>query len=95
MKLVDTLSGKGTVIAATGTTPVSYVINIYQSQIPAGNGETIPGHKDARGRINPALSLRQERLKLQLSDGSTLAFLIIDSKGNIQGTGGIQPPIAT
>lgn len=90
MKLIETLRGKGTVVAASGTKPVSYVLNIYQKQIPVGNGDTIPGLKDCTGRITPGVfDVTSERLTLQLNDGSTLAFLVSDMQGNIQGTGGI------
>jgi hypothetical protein len=95
MKLVETLRGKGTVIAAGGAKPVSYVINIYQTQIPVGNGQTIPGLKENRGRITPGVfGVTSERLTLQLNDGRTLAFFVSDMQGNIQGTGGINPAIA-
>ena len=94
MKHVETL-GKGTVIAASGTKPVSYVISVYQTQIPVGNGQTIPGLKENRGRITPGVfDVTPERLTLQLNDGRTLAFFVSDQHGSIQGTGGINPAVA-
>ena len=93
-KHVETLTGKGTAIAASGTRPVSFIIKVYQTQIPVGNGETIPGLKEIHGRITPKLPVTSERLTLQLDDGRTLAFFVRDSQGNIIGTGGINPALA-
>ena len=82
MKLIDTLKGNGTGISKTGTTPVEYVMRVYQKQISVGAGQTIPGSKQIEGRVLPVFGQPREMLTLQMEDGSTLNFFFKDRDGN-------------
>jgi hypothetical protein len=86
-KHIDTLDGKGTVVATTGKTKVDYVLRIYQEQIPDGLGGGIPGLKSIQGRIQPALRVTTERLTLELDDKRTLDFFVKDAPGKHSGNG--------
>ncbi len=94
MRILESLTGKGTVISRDGTrTPVEYELQVLQDEVPAGHLDdphaSIPGLKSVHGRVLPALSLG-EMATLELKDGRRAKFFWRDSRGSVTVSGPIE-----
>lgn len=91
MDLIDTLVGDGTGMDGSGTTQVSYELQIYQHWLRVGNDPAVPGRREVRGWIRPVFGKADEVLTLELNDESTLRFSFADEDGSIRTDGEIVP----
>ena len=90
MRRVNTYRGEGTITPAGGR-PVSvhYKLDVWQEDIPDGQGGTIPGKQSIRGSITPFCGAPREKLILRMSDAKSIEFFFTDLTGNATATGGI------
>jgi hypothetical protein len=97
-RLIKQYSGQGQLILNNNeTVPVSYRIDEFQCYVSDGMGGEVPTLRDTRGQVaqlkgrrdwHPIVSIQSEPFTLVMSDGRKLKVLLINSDGDVQGTGG-------
>jgi hypothetical protein len=77
LQIIDVLKGTGTVLAQTSRTVVQYNLEVYETEIC--------------GWIRPHLGKVNERMILQMQDGTSVRFIFTDAAGTVMAIGVVPP----
>jgi hypothetical protein len=65
-------------------------LEAYETEIPVGSHQTIPGTKHMTGRIKPVCFFGQNGVVLQMQDGRKMKFFFTDMTGTIGFSGWVE-----